>query len=488
MVEGTSGRPEPSASGHFAKTPFPHVLLFAYERGLTGSMELHAPPEETATIVFVEGRPAKVRTSEPVAFLGRVLLELGTFDEDQLTDALLTAAQHRRLIGQTLLSSGLLSREQLDPGLVEQLGRRLRYLARLPVETEFRYYDGVDALEAYGGPARLTVDPFPFVWAAIRDAPSWEHARATLGRAGRAGLRLSVGAALGRFEMSRGEQAMAELLRTRPRTVQEVTSLGVVDPRAAQLVLYCLLVSKQVELLSDSQSRAPAVARPSARPSSRPTAPPPPVVTTHFEASPFSSRPAPAPRVPFSAPPAEGPAGSGEDILVLGKGQLEVQVELTDPGPAFEASERGQQYFKEAHVLLGSGQLKKAEAAARTAAECSLNNAEYLAFYGWVMGKGAESKLAEGVGRVPMELAIEKLDKALRLNPNLARAYYYRGVLQGHLERVDEALEDLKRALILDPKDPDAPAEVRLIETRKEERRLKEEAAGKGLLGKLFRK
>ena len=65
--------PAPTAQGSFAKTPFPHLLVYALERALTGTFELHVPSrgaESVATMLFVQGVPAKVRTTDGVHYLG----------------------------------------------------------------------------------------------------------------------------------------------------------------------------------------------------------------------------------------------------------------------------------------------------------------------------------------------------------------------------------------------------------------------------------
>ncbi len=47
--------PAPSAQGSFAKTPFPHLLVYALERALTVTLELHVGAQSVATILFIGG-------------------------------------------------------------------------------------------------------------------------------------------------------------------------------------------------------------------------------------------------------------------------------------------------------------------------------------------------------------------------------------------------------------------------------------------------
>ena len=83
----------PTAQGSFAKTPFPHLLVYALERALTGTFELHLGATSLATILVVQGVPAKIRLSEPVHFLGDVMAELGMVERGRRPSR---ARAHRR--------------------------------------------------------------------------------------------------------------------------------------------------------------------------------------------------------------------------------------------------------------------------------------------------------------------------------------------------------------------------------------------------------
>jgi hypothetical protein len=520
MPQRLGGRPDPSAQGSFAKTPFPHVLLSSYERKLTGTIEVRAPSGDMATLVLTGGRPAKVRTTAPVAYLGRVLLELGNFDDRALGNALLQADKSQWLIGQALVSVGAVDTDEIEPALVEQLRRRLHYIAHLPAEAEFTYYDALDALASFGALSTVTVDPYGVVWAAVREAPSWEHVRGALARIESLGLRLASNVDLARFQMSKAELAIAEAMRKTARSVGELMEMGIGDPRQAQLVAYGLLISKQVEVISDGHERPSMPDRsplsrlsgPVSDPASRPTPlsmpaqhPPnvPPssthptrarIVTAH-PLSPTTTPPPAASAQRSTAPPEARPApglgpGPGGEALVFGKEQLDMQMELADRGPAFEPLEQAAKRFREAQAFLEAGELRRAETAAKVAAECRLDSAEYLAFYGWIAGKLAESKMGvnEARGRVAMELAIEKLDKAIRMDPTLARAHMYRGALRVILARHDEAVADLRRAVELNPNDADAVADLKAFEANKAGREQLEKKDSDPAWRKLFRR
>src|SRR5260370_24964012 len=139
MGDPPSNRPAPAASGTLARTPLIHLLLYALEKRLVGTVEFVLPDQRSASILFWNGEPAKAKTSEPVAYLGRVLLELGYLTEDQLTQSLaeLAVAKSRghALHGQLLLGRRLVDRDALQTALHEQLARKLRHIAGMPDET-----------------------------------------------------------------------------------------------------------------------------------------------------------------------------------------------------------------------------------------------------------------------------------------------------------------------------------------------------------------
>ncbi|WP_198096900.1 hypothetical protein, partial [Clostridioides difficile] len=70
-------------------------------------------PGATASILFIDGQPAKVRTSEPVMYLGRVLLELGFINDARLNSSLLEMSRTRRLHGRILIDEGAITDDQL---------------------------------------------------------------------------------------------------------------------------------------------------------------------------------------------------------------------------------------------------------------------------------------------------------------------------------------------------------------------------------------
>jgi curved DNA-binding protein CbpA len=256
MPEVPIDLPPATAEGTFAKTPLVQVLVYVLERSLTGTIEVTHPDGPWASILVLEGQPSKGRTSEPIAYLGSVLHELGYIDDTTLNASLASMAKERRLHGQILRGMGKITEDQLTDGLRAQLLRKVEHLFDWPADTKFAYYDGFDALHTYGGDDQVQLDPLPLVWSAIRTQPPWEHVHAALTRVGSSAIRLTPTAQIERFEFSKEERAAADLLRMQPMRIHDLAATKLLGASTAQLLAYCLLITKQVELIAMSEAPA----------------------------------------------------------------------------------------------------------------------------------------------------------------------------------------------------------------------------------------
>jgi tetratricopeptide (TPR) repeat protein len=250
--------PAPTAQGSFAKTPFPHLLVYAMERALSGTFELHIPGDPSgqsaATMLVIQGVPAKLRTTDGVHYLGDVMAELGLISPEAVRASQERMAESPRLQGQILKELGAVDDARLDAGVRAQLDRKLEHLFGLPADTVFSYYDGVDALQRYGG-APTPIDPLPAIWRGVRQSPAWEHVDATLRRVGSAAVRIGAQANLDRFQFTRVESGAIELLRQRPMRVIDLANAKVIGPSVAQLLVYVLVITKQVDLVETASMR-----------------------------------------------------------------------------------------------------------------------------------------------------------------------------------------------------------------------------------------
>jgi hypothetical protein len=254
MGDLPSNRPVPAATGTLARTPLVHLLLYALDKKLAGTIEFTAPDQSRSSVVFVGGRPAKVRTSdEPGLYLGQSLIELGYLTGSQRERSITELAQARTagpmLYGQHLVHSGLIDEQQLAAALRDQLERKLGLIAGLPQETAYEYLASYDTLQGWGLEVSHGQDPVPMIWRILRQIPPQGHMDLALERIAGSPLRLARNAQLQRLSLDRDESAAVELLRVRSQRVDElaVTSgLGTVQTR---LLVYLLLVTKQVDVL-----------------------------------------------------------------------------------------------------------------------------------------------------------------------------------------------------------------------------------------------
>jgi hypothetical protein len=239
-------------------------LVRTLEQTLTGTFEFAVFGVSAGTLLVVDGYPAKARTAVP-HYLVEVLEQLGVLTEGQVAEWLPRLMATEELAGRVLVGEGLVTEEQVELGLRTQLIRQMQSLAALPEETSFSYRGSFDALAGYGAESTLRLDPFPFVWASLRQQPPWGHIAPALARVGETPMRLHSEAETGRFAFDRPQRETIDLLRRRRWSLDQLITAGSLPADSVQLLVYCLLLTKQVELLpivdeEDDETDADAVA------------------------------------------------------------------------------------------------------------------------------------------------------------------------------------------------------------------------------------
>jgi tetratricopeptide (TPR) repeat protein len=529
MVEAKAIRPAPTANGELSKTPLVHLLLYALEKKLTGSIELLATDKRSAAIVFTNGEPAKVRTSEPVAYLGRVMLELGFVTEEELSRSLAELAKAKataqQLHGEVLVAMGVVRDAQVQAALREQVGRKLRHIAGLPPDTKYGYYDAYDALRGWGREPARGVDPFPVLWGMLREFPPWDHVNAALGRIATSALRVRSAANGARLGLEGEELAAIDLLRSRPHRVSEIARAARLNERNAQLLAYLLLATKQVEVVPADKATAPPVS--SRPPSSRPSRPgasrrpganlkvptpqgiSPAMVTrwreileraqtidrTDYFSMLDVAREATRDEVesaflelakrwhPDRLPPEL--AGAREACSRVFSRMSEARATLVDDGARAKYMKLLQEgsgspetqetvanivdaatSFQKAEVCFKRNDMAQAEKFCRRALDLDPTQPDYHALLAWLVAMKPESQSGEAT-----QACIKMLDKAISLSNRCEKAYFWRGMLNKRLGKTEIALKDFKRVADMNPRNIDAVREVRLYTMR---------AAGRG--------
>ncbi|EYF03055.1 J domain-containing protein [Chondromyces apiculatus] len=398
---------QPTAEGALTRTPLVHLLVYMLDRRLTGTTCFVDPDEFVHGIYFVDGVPSKVWTGTMVAPLDRVILDLGLLDEKTLRDSLKEISRKRVLHGVHLVQKGLLDRDSLLTVLRHQLVRKLIALFDLPPETQYAYYDGVNLLEAYGGPELLECEPLAVVMAGVRLHADDPVVDTTLERIAQRPLGLHVEAEVKRFQLHRDEAAVVDLLRTRRMTLDELTGAGVAQERVVRLTVYALAITRHLEL--GMPGRGPVgVGR------DRPASPLIEVAPSGKEAArgargaqvPASSSTTPLPRTTRSnladpEPGAAAPAGEaarprpGRDTVAPARGQ---GVMVITPGEEPPASRRA-----------GGGPAAERGATEGVAMPRGPNSTRTLASSGVRAGRSAEAGATPPQVHVQGEPASERL-------------------------------------------------------------------------------
>ena len=235
--------PAPTASGVLRKDPCSlHLLVYALERRLTGTFELSRGSISMATILVMGGCPSKLRTSDPVHFLGNVLLELGMIAPPHLQASLSAMnGPPKQLQGQLLLQMNAVDAARLDAGLRSQVERKVEHLFGLSNDTTFRL---LRQRRSRLGAIWRSADADRSVPGALqrgcREQPAFEHVDATFRRIGTALIRLAPTAQVERFAFSQQAGARGRRDDAPATAARAVDIVGALGQRVGQILVYFL--------------------------------------------------------------------------------------------------------------------------------------------------------------------------------------------------------------------------------------------------------
>lgn len=479
MLNGV--KPQPMAKGTLDQRPLAHLLIYARERHLEGTMEL-GQNGSGAEIVFVNGLIAKVRT--PVN---------GAADPPQVPSS-------------------------------------VRSLFALPAHTPFAYFDKFDALP---NTTPTRIDPLSFVWHPVRDALPSKQVDAIVDRTATTPLLVPASADTNVFGFDTEESRVVARMRDRATLLADLEKIS---PRAKRIV-YVLLVTKRVEAgaprpqldsLSDhvrSTSPPPVSVRTSTPPavhasSALPhTATPPRISIVPGDTVPQSVGESARKRIRDRAASVDKedyfsllgvPRDATTDAVRAAFFTLakqwhpdrlpavladvkeacarvfshmnEAYQTLVDPqkreqyvahlaaGGAGKRTDEQEtivkvveaaQLFQKAEILFKRGDAVGAEALVRRAHDLDPKQAEYLALLTWIEatrpGSTSESQTLHH---------IDTLTQAISRNENCERAYFYRAMLYKRINNLNAAMRDFRTVIEQNPRNVDAQRELRLFNMR----------------------
>ncbi len=239
--------PQATATGNLESTPLSQLLVYALDKQLTGSFVLQAPGGQRSALYMKKGIPRKAKTAEPVIYLGRLLLELGTIDETIYNRTLSRVAKERKLHGQILLEAGAIDEHALEIGLTEQLIRQIVWLFTLSPRTAYGFYQDVNFLERWAGDGAL-LEPLAAIWRGIRGYEAPQRIDATLARVAGRTLRLHPHAQITRFRFGKTDQPLIDVMRARPQPLQDLVACGVADALSIKRILYTLVITRHLDV------------------------------------------------------------------------------------------------------------------------------------------------------------------------------------------------------------------------------------------------
>lgn len=313
MGDPPPNRPASSANGTLKKTPLIHLVLYALQNGLTGTMELWAPDGQRAGILFLSGQPTKTYTSEPIGYLGTVMQELGYLSSEDLARSLEQLAEAKNLgpalHGQVLLSSRTIDENMLAASLRQQVAQKLRHISTFRPESAYAYYDLFDGLRGWGLDMDEGFDPVPMILGMLEANPPHGHLDAALANVGGLPVRLGRDANVARLGLTPTQLAVVERVRGKPLQLADLLAGSGLSESEGRLLVYLLLVTRQVDVVRRPEHHASgsfSAPRMSPFPKAGPETPRVARSTTPLPSRsdpPESSSPAPPPAASTSPPP-----------------------------------------------------------------------------------------------------------------------------------------------------------------------------------------
>jgi curved DNA-binding protein CbpA len=240
--------PRPTATGTFARTPLPHLLVYALERRLDGTLVIEDGALRSA-VRLLRGAPMKVKVPEDAHRLGELLVESGVVTAAAVERALAKGQATGRLTGVVLVGAGEASASDVQDALATQVLRRLGDLSAYSDNAVYGYYEGHDFLAALGSPKGAeTIDPLAAVWHVTRVRPPVARIQATIERLRGQPLRLHRAARPARFGFTDSERALLDVLRVRAYDVAGLMATRLLPAEATAAVIHVLAITRHLDV------------------------------------------------------------------------------------------------------------------------------------------------------------------------------------------------------------------------------------------------
>lgn len=487
MFVDSGARPSNTLTGDLGSRPLAMLLGGACERRTSGTFTFQHG-KRSAVLTLRAGQIAVVRLSEPVAYLGGILYELGAIDMDTLNATLQEVARAKRLHGEVLLERGAITRARLDEALMEQTFRNAHHLFSLPAETVWTFRHDVDDLADARDEARPPVDTWHAIWRGLRERAPGPHALRTLAKV-EGGIHLKDLELVRRLGLAPEEMALCERLHAQPSTLAQLAATSPLVHERTEMLVYLLTISRCIVRIETEPARplelGVAGVRDRARRIDREDA------YTTLGLRDGSTReaaraayfrlarlwhpdkiPAELDEVRRECAHVYGRLGDAYRALtevgapvgvehVIDVNATAANDSVAPPGAAPRSSYAPTSTLRDADAALARGDLAGADEIARALSSAGAQGPSARAILAWCSIQGGVS--TDGPA---LERALAALDKVLTGDPDCVRALFFRGALLKRLGRGEAALRDFKKAARLDPHHIDAQREVRLFAMR----------------------
>jgi hypothetical protein len=242
--------PRQAAQSEQFRGPPLHLLVFAFQHQITGTVTIDTESGQRHQIYFHEGAPAKVLLADNILKLDSILLRMGTVSNEALIEAARVAYEEGKLLGRMLVARGLITEDTLAAGLRWQVQEKVSHLMKVSDRTLYTVQRGQNHLASYGGVDITAIDPLVMIMVAAR----LPECSTVLDRNANElrGLLLGVpeGASLDRLFPTEEEQRVVDLLLAQPHSVDSLIDAGA-DEKAVKVILFGLSTAQLIEEIEE---------------------------------------------------------------------------------------------------------------------------------------------------------------------------------------------------------------------------------------------
>jgi curved DNA-binding protein CbpA len=256
MIDGLN----PTTTGNFDKTPFAHILIYLFEKRISGTLDVRYKETEVS-MYFRDGTPAKVQTDVSKRGLGHVLLVLGQITEDELQQCNAHVEKMGCLQGKALTDLRILDVNGLVQALKKQIVLKMTDVFAMN-GAEYAFYNKVNKLAGFGPDEIFPVHPYTIIMSGLRtyyDRLSIDPLLAPL-----LGKWLVLGdenEKIRAFRLSTQEKQIIQYLLKNPVQFPEVLNRGPWKAEVAKYVLYGLRLAKLLNVSDTAVTEAAFEAR-----------------------------------------------------------------------------------------------------------------------------------------------------------------------------------------------------------------------------------